>query len=313
MVTESPSGMVTESPGGRVTESPGEMVTESPGGRVTESPGEMVKPAVRARDVSVALDGTTVLHDVDLEVADGEWVVVIGPNGAGKTTLLKAIAGLVPFTGDIEVLGEPPHRHGRRAVARRVAYVPQDPLIPAGMNVLEYVLLGRTAHLPYLGIEGKHDHEVVDDVLERLNLADLRARALDTLSGGEQQRAVLARALAQEAPVLLLDEPTSALDVGHQQHVLELVETLRTETALAVVSAMHDLTLAGQFADRLLLLAGGKAVAAGPARSVLTERALSEHWGARVRVLEDPEGGIVVIPIRARGRGDADDGRQAAQ
>ena len=270
-------------------------------------------PAVRAKDVSVVLDGATVLRDVDLEVEAGEWVGVIGPNGAGKTTLLRALAGLVPFTGTVEVLGAPPHRHGRRAVARHLAYVPQDPLIPAGMTVAEYVLLGRTAHLPYLGVEGRRDHEVVAGVLERLDLGDLRQRALDSLSGGEQQRAVLARALAQEAPVLLLDEPTSALDVGHQQQVLELVETLRADTSLAVVSAMHDLTLAGQFADRLLLLAGGQAVAAGPARTVLTERALSEHWGARVRVLEDPEGGIVVIPIRGRRGGDADHDRHAAQ
>ncbi|MEY2478712.1 MAG: cobalamin transport system ATP-binding protein [Actinomycetota bacterium] len=271
----------------------------------------MVTAAIRAKDVSVDLGGATVLYEVDLEVGEGEWVVVIGPNGAGKTTLLKAIAGLVPFKGAVEVLGEPPHRRGRRASARRVAYVPQDPLIPAGMSVLDYVLLGRTAHLPYLGIEGKRDHEVVDDVLERLDLTDVRHRPVDSLSGGEQQRAVLARALAQQAPVLLLDEPTSALDVGHQQQVLELVETLRTDTSLAVVSAMHDLTLAGQFADRLLLLAGGRAVATGPARTVLTEQALSEHWGARVRVLDDPEGGIVVVPIRARNGGDDD--RHAAQ
>jgi iron complex transport system ATP-binding protein len=273
---------------------------------VDEQEGGVVTAAIRAKDVGVVLGGTTVLHDVDLEVGDGEWVVVIGPNGAGKTTLLKAIAGLVPCSGTVEVLGEPPHRHGRRAVARRVAYVPQDPLMPAGMSVAEYVLLGRTAHVPYFGVEGRHDHDVVGDVLGRLDLSHLRQRALDTLSGGEQQRAVLARALAQEAPVLLLDEPTNALDVGHQQQVLELVELLRTETSLAVVSAMHDLTLAGQFADRLLLLAGGRAVAEGTAPAVLTERALSEHWGARVRVIEDPDGGVVVIPVRKRGEAGGD-------
>ena len=264
--------------------------------------------SVRGKDVTVALDGVTVLRDVDIEVAEGEWVVVIGPNGAGKTTLLRAVAGLVPFTGTIEVLGEPTHQHGRRAAARRIAYVPQDPVMPTGMSVVEYVLLGRTAHLPYLGIEGRRDHQVVADVLERLDLAEVKERALDSLSGGEQQRAVLARALAQEAPVLLLDEPTSALDVGHQQQVLELVETLRTDTPLAVVSAMHDLTLAGQFADRLLLLAEGGAVATGSARSILTEQALAEHWGARVRIIDDPAGGIVVVPIRASG-GDEGHGR----
>jgi iron complex transport system ATP-binding protein len=169
--------------------------------------------------------------------------------------------------------------------------------------VFEYALLGRTAHLRYLAVEGPRDITIVEDVLGQLDLTALADRPLSSLSGGEQQRAVLARALAQQAPVLLLDEPTSALDVGNQQQALELVEDLRREWGLVVVSAMHDLTLAGQFADRLLLLSRGSAVACGPARTVLTERSLSEHWGARVRVLDDPEGGIVVIPIRSGPRG----------
>jgi iron complex transport system ATP-binding protein len=135
---------------------------------------------------------------------------------------------------------------------------------------------------------------------------------LDSLSGGEQQRAVLARALVQQAPVLLLDEPTTALDVGHQQQVLELVEELRIEHGLAVISAMHDLTLAGQFADRLLLLSGGRVVATGGAADVLTEATVSEHWGARVRVLRDEDGGVIVLPVRDRTGSRADRGRATA-
>jgi iron complex transport system ATP-binding protein len=136
-------------------------------------------------------------------------------------------------------------------------------------------------------------------VLDQLDLAGLAGRRLDSLSGGERQRAVLARALAQQAPVLLLDEPTTGLDVGHQQQVLELVDALRAALDLTVLSAMHDLTLAGQFADELVLLDGGRVAAAGPARTVLTEGVISRHYHASVRVLEDPDGGVVVIPVRA--------------
>ena len=161
------------------------------------------------------------------------------------------------------------------------------------------MLLGRTPYIPYLGSEARRDLAIVADVLDHLDLGAFAGRALDSLSGGERQRAVLARALAQQAPVLLLDEPTTGLDVGHQQQVMELVDTLRRDLELTVVSAMHDLTLAGQFADQLVLLDAGRIAAAGPARSVLTEEVIGRHYHASVRVLEDPGGGIVVVPVRA--------------
>ena len=272
---------------------------------------------VSLRAVSVSYDGHPALADVSIDVPAGEWLGLIGPNGAGKSTLLRAVAGLVAYDGAIRIGRLDPAGHRRRELARAVAYVPQDPVMPAGMSVFEYVMLGRTAHLPYLRMEGRADVGVVTRVLARLALDELATRPLASLSGGEQQRTVLARALAQEAPVLLLDEPTSALDVGHQQHVLELVEELRRDHGLVVISAMHDLTLAGQFADRLLLLSRGRAAACGSARAVLTENALSEHWGARVRVLEDAGGGVVVIPVRAarppaRGSDRADAGAGAS-
>ena len=144
--------------------------------------------------------------------------------------------------------------------------------------------------------------DVVASVLDHLDLAACADRRLDSLSGGERQRAVLARALAQQAPVLLLDEPTTGLDVGHQQQVLELVDRLRDDLDLTVVSAMHDLTLAGQFADQLVLLDGGRVAAAGPPATVLTEEVIARHYHASVRVLEDPGGGIVVVPVRHLGR-----------
>src|SRR6185436_13194894 len=145
---------------------------------------------------------------------------------------------------------------------------------------------GRTPYIPALGRESAGDIAAAHEVLARLDLARFAGRALETLSGGERQRVILARALAQGATVLLLDEPTSALDIGHQQEVLDLVDELRGQHGLTVLATMHELSIAGEYADRMVLLAGGRVVAAGPPREVLTEELLSTHYGARVRVIE---------------------------
>jgi iron complex transport system ATP-binding protein len=249
--------------------------------------------ALALHRVEVELGGRNVVDGVSFAVEHGEWVTLIGPNGAGKSTLIRAVAGLVHHRGEIAVGGEPVRRLGRREVARRVAVVPQVPLLPAGMTVREYVMLGRTPYVSYMGREGRHDHAATEEALVRLDLVEFAARQLGTLSGGERQRAVLARALAQEAPLLLLDEPTSALDAGRQQEALELVDALRLDAGLTVVAAMHDLTLAGLYASRLLLISGGRNVAEGAPAEVLTEPLIAEHYGARVRVLDG-----AVIPVR---------------
>jgi iron complex transport system ATP-binding protein len=186
----------------------------------------------------------------------------------------------------------------RKELARQIALVPQVPVIPGDISVRAYVLLGRTPHLGYFGSEGRADQRAVDAALEQLDLVPFAARRLDTLSGGERQRATLARALAQDAPVLLLDEPTAALDMGRQQQVLEIVDRLRARRGLTVLSTMHDLTLAGQYADRLLLLDGGRLVAAGTADEVLTRALITEHYGAEVEVVDAPGSGFVVVPVR---------------
>jgi iron complex transport system ATP-binding protein len=247
--------------------------------------------------VSVSVDGARLLDGVDLAVAEGEWVSVIGPNGAGKTTLLRAVAGLAPADGFVELAGRSVGALSTRQRSQAVALVPQNPVVPPGLSVVDYVLLGRTPHIPLFGVEGPRDLAAVTEVLQLLELTSFADRHLETLSGGELQRALLARALAQAAPLLLLDEPTTALDVGHQQEVLELVDELRASRRLTVVSTMHDLTLAGQYADRLVMLAGGRVVASGLAEGVLTEAHVARYYGARVRVLHEP-GGIVVLPVR---------------
>jgi iron complex transport system ATP-binding protein len=248
--------------------------------------------------VSVTLDGARILNGVSTSLAEGEWVALIGPNGAGKSTLLRAVAGIAPHAGSIQIGGESAALLGRRDLARRLALVPQAPVLPAEMTVNEYVLLGRTPYVGYFGSEGRSDFEAADRALVRLDLVGLARRRLGSLSGGERQRAVLARAFAQEAALLLLDEPTSALDIGRQQQALELVDALRREEGLTVLSAMHDLTLAGEYADRLLLMDGGRLVASGNAHEVLTEALISEHYGARVKVVADESLGVAVIPAR---------------
>ncbi len=231
-------------------------------------------------------------------VRPGEWLCLIGPNGAGKSSILRATAGLVPHSGTIEVDGSPLSLRTSRRRAELVAYVPQSPNLPDDMSGAEYVLLGRNPYIGYFGVETQHDLAMVASVLDRLDLAELAPRQLGTMSGGERQRLVIARAIAQEAPILLLDEPTSALDIGHQQQALELVDRLRREHGLTVVSAMHDLTLAGLYADRLALLHQGHVVATGPASSVLRPETLSEFYGVSVSVHHEDDGTVVVVPRR---------------
>jgi iron complex transport system ATP-binding protein len=256
--------------------------------------------AIALDGVSVALGGRHVVENVSGTVARGEWVTLLGPNGAGKSTLLRAIADLVGFEGSIGLGGRPLSGLGRRELARRLAFVPQSPLLPPEMRVREYVLLGRTPHIGPLSHESRSDLVAAARALARLDLLEFAERPLRTLAGGEQQRAVLARALAQEAPVLLLDEPTMALDIGRQQQVLELVATLREDTELTVLSAMHELTLAAQYADRLWLLSRGRLVASGPPAEIVTEALISEHYGAAVRVVSDGGAPAAVVPLRRR-------------
>jgi len=253
--------------------------------------------AISLERVTVTLGGRNVVHEVTAEIETGEWVALIGPNGAGKTSLLRAIAGLLRCDGAISLEGVPLAELDRRRRAQRLALVPQEPRTPPWLTVAEYVLMGRTPYLRPLASEGEADRDAAARALSRLDLDDLAERTLGTLSGGERQRVVVARALAQEASIVLLDEPTASLDIGHQQQALDLLDALRATEGLTLVAAMHDLTLAAQYADRVLLLDAGRMVADGAPAAVLTEEALAEHYGARVRVVTLDDG-VAVLPAR---------------
>jgi len=254
-------------------------------------------PAVRCDGVGVTIDEKDLLRGVDLTVMPGEWLSIIGPNGAGKSTLLRSIAGVQQHRGRIDLNGLSSAGLSTRDRSRLLAWVPQTPVIPGGMRTLDYVLLGRTPHLSPLGRESQADIDIAHSMLERLDIADFGDRHVATLSGGERQRVLIARALCQQTHLVLLDEPTTSLDIGHQQDVLELLETLRDGGERTLITTMHDLTLAGQYADRLVLLDRGEVVATGSAAEVLTEANIKGHYGADVSV-SAVDGHIVVLPRR---------------
>ncbi|MGH2540186.1 MAG: ABC transporter ATP-binding protein [Actinomycetota bacterium] len=248
--------------------------------------------------VGVTIAGRRVVRDVTCSLPSAGWLAVLGPNGAGKSTLLRAVAGLIEYRGCVSLDGATTTTMARRELAARVAVVAQKPTVPEGTVVADYVMLGRTPHISYFGSIGRRDREVVGEVLQALDLHDVAHRPVASLSGGEAQRVFVARALAQEPVLLLLDEPTTSLDVGRQQDVLELIESLRRERGVTVVSALHDLTLAGQFADRLLLLHDGVQVAEGLPGDVLTEQIVRAFFGASVRLVPVDGSGHVVVPVR---------------
>lgn len=255
----------------------------------------MSSPLLDVRSVGFTVKATTVISDVDVDVSRGGWLSIIGPNGAGKSTLLRAIATGTASTGSVLVDGQDIAALSAAQRSKLVSWVPQSPVIPAGMSVLDYVLLGRTPHLHPLASPKTSDVALAEAILDDLGLTDFATRSVETLSGGERQRAVIGRALAQEAPLLLLDEPTSALDLGHQQDVLSLLDRLRADGDRAIVTTMHDLTLAGAFADELVMMAGGTVAHRGTAKEVLTESNIAEHYGANVRV-EIANGTVLVVP-----------------
>jgi iron complex transport system ATP-binding protein len=252
---------------------------------------------LRVEGLSVSYAERAVLQGIDLEVRAREVVGLIGPNGSGKSTLIKAVTRVVPWSAGRVFVGETDiGALTARALARCIAVVPQSPRLPAGYTAAEVVLMGRTAHLGFLSQEGPEDHRVAAQALALVGASHLTGRPVDELSGGERQNVVLARALAQQAPVLLLDEPTANLDIGHQVAFARLVRRLAAE-GLAVLAAIHDLTLASLYSDRLALLAGGRIFAEGRPAEVLTRANLRRAYGADVKIVEGLLDRPVVLPL----------------
>jgi iron complex transport system ATP-binding protein len=249
-----------------------------------------------ARDLSFGYNGRPVLRKVSLDLAPGRLIGVIGPNGAGKSTLVRLLSGLLtPDSGQVTLDGRPLARWKRRALARRLAVVPQSPTLPETFTAGEVVLLGRTPYLGLLANESTHDWEVAKRAMERTETLPLAQRLIGTLSGGERQRVVVARALAQEAAILLLDEPTTHLDVNHQLGLIVLVRHLVAQDNLAALIILHDLNLASVYCDELILLAGGEVMARGRPQEVLTQARISSAYQADVLVMPHPQSGRPII------------------
>jgi iron complex transport system ATP-binding protein len=225
-----------------------------------------------------------VLDGISLAVEKGEMIGILGPNGSGKTTLLKILSAVLYGSGKVELNGKNIRSYGRRELSRLFAVVPQESQINFPFTVAEIVLMGRASHHSPLCLEGERDLEAARKSLEATETAALADRYLHELSGGEKQRVMIARALAQEPEILLLDEPAAFLDLKHQVRVFELMRRLNRERGLTIVAALHDLNLAALFFPRLALLSGGKIYRDGPARDVLSEKNIEEVYGVRVRV-----------------------------
>lgn len=248
------------------------------------------------QSISVAYRHTLVLQDVTLEVRPGEVLALIGPNGAGKSTLLKAISGVLPLVGGkILVNGKPLTRLDDSTRARALSVVPQAQSLPLDFNVFQTVLMGRTPYLGWLGQAGKTDHEIARHAMRQTDTLQFAGRLIGELSGGEQQRVLLARALAQAAPLMLLDEPTNHLDIRHQTDFLTLARNLARENGLTVLVALHDLNLTSLYADRVAILSNGRLRAIGTPGQVFTDKILSPVYGTSLRVVSHPEYGTPLV------------------
>lgn len=249
--------------------------------------------------VGVRYGARVALERVDARVAPGEMLGIIGPNGSGKSTLIRVLAGVRrPDTGAVRLDGGDLHVLPRRARARRIALVPQETRLSFPIRVRDLVLLGRAPHTGRFGLEGADDLRVAHEAMARAEVLELAERPVDELSGGERQRVVLARALAQDAGILLLDEPTSFLDLKHAVVLLDLVRELCGGRGLAVAVVLHDLNLAAMYCDRLVLLDRGRVHAAGTPDEVLTYGDLCAVYGTELYVApNDVTGRLVVLPL----------------
>ncbi|AFK18836.1 heme ABC transporter ATP-binding protein [Haloferax mediterranei ATCC 33500] len=262
-------------------------------------------PAIELDDVSVSLGGQQILDAISAEIGDGTFVGLIGPNGAGKTTLLRTLNGaLTPERGTVKITGEDIHALSSKAASRLVATVPQTTSVTFDFPVREVVKMGRTPHRGRFDGWSAADEAAVERAMERTTITALEDRPVTEVSGGERQRVLIARALAQKTPVLLLDEPTASLDINHQVRTLELVSDLVADGTTAV-AAIHDLNLAAHYCDALVLLSGGRILSAGDPEMVLTESNLQTAFDAEAVVSRHPVTGSVYVTALPQSSDDA--------
>jgi iron complex transport system ATP-binding protein len=241
---------------------------------------------LQATSLTFAYATTPVLQEVSLALNAGQVIALLGPNGSGKSTLIKVLLGDLRATGEIAWDKQPIRQWSRRELAKLIAYLPQAPSADPQARVIDVLRLGRAAHWGAFGVESPTDAKVIDDTADLLELTDLLNRPLDTLSGGQRQRVFVGRCLAQQPKALLLDEPGTYLDLKHQVELLRLLRRLASEQQLAVLMASHDLNLAGQFADELVLMKSGQIVRTGAADAILQPEILNGVYELPMRRVE---------------------------
>lgn len=260
-----------------------------------------VQPAFTLRNLKVGYDNQTIIEGLDLHLRQGVFTALIGPNGCGKSTLLKSLARLLePKRGSVELgdgagLGTLPHK----AIARRIALLPQSPLVPEGIRVFDLVAYGRSPHLNAFGQLKPEDRDIVHQSMARVDVSDLANRPVAQLSGGQRQRVWMAMILAQQTDIVLLDEPTTYLDLAHQYDLLELVREL-IDDGRTVVTVLHDLNQACRFADELVVMKAGRVVAQGAPEEVMSEPLLAEVFALDARIIPDPESGTPLCVPRVK-------------
>jgi iron complex transport system ATP-binding protein len=258
---------------------------------------------LKVERLSAGYGDTCVLHDISFDLHAGEFLGVVGPNGSGKSTLLRAITQSIPSTGDVEIQGGNANRLRPNELARLMAVVPQQAVLPEGFSVLEIALMGRTPYLRMLQSEGQDDMRIARRSLLQTDTLRLASRAVNDLSGGERQRVIVARALTQQSPILLLDEPTVHLDIGQQMALLDLVGELVHEHMLSVIAVIHDLSLAAQYCDRVILIQNGVVHSIGCPTAVLNPASISDVYETEVIVIEHPTTfRPVILPVPSRDR-----------
>jgi iron complex transport system ATP-binding protein len=251
---------------------------------------------LKVENVTIKYEDAVILRDISFELKRGKVIALLGANGAGKTTLLRALNGLLKASGGTISLNEKPLAgYSRSEIARKIAVVAQENETRFPINVLEFVLSGRFAHGAAFGWESETDLECAKKALEMCDLAGYEKRLMNRLSGGERQRAVLARSLATEAEILLLDEPTANLDLSHQALMFELVRSRCSQSNYGAIVITHDLNLASEFADEIIVLSGGGISAKGTAGEVLTDRVIDEAFGVKVLLDKHPASGKVRV------------------
>ncbi|MDB5055371.1 MAG: yvrA [Bacilli bacterium] len=254
---------------------------------------------IRVEKLAKRFDTQLILQDIDFHVAKGAFFGIIGPNGSGKSTLMQTISGIEPASeGNIWLEGKPVHAYSTKELARWVTVLQQDALPPVRFSVREVVEMGRYPFQNWLGEETKDCTALIDAIMDKLSIRELADRQVELLSGGERQRVALAKSMAQQPRLLLLDEPTTFLDIGYQIQMMDYIRSWQQEAGLTIVAVLHDLNLAAQYCDQLLVLNQGRIVGLGTPQEMLNSELISEVYGTKPIILPHPTSGVPQIILQ---------------